>query len=221
MVSRRRSADGRVLEALEFAAAAHAGQRRKDGRTPYIVHPVGVFRHLVADLGVEDADLGCTALLHDVVEDSGVTVPEVARRFGPRVARYVAALTVPPELHGERVPGEAKTRRLLDDVGSMPWEAVLVKLCDRWDNLEDVPNAPWDRAKRRYYANQTQRILRALRRRLRLGSPPRKLRSALLRGLDSVRRAARSDAKPDASGGRGRGSGGARARSIPRRPKGR
>lgn len=165
MVSDARRPDARVVEAISFAAEAHQHQTRKDGRTPYIVHPVAVLRRLSSELGVEDPDVLCAGVLHDVIEDSGVTREELARRFGERVAGWVQELSVPAELHGPTVPDERKTERLVHDVGRMSWEAVLVKLCDRWDNLQDMANAPWGAEKRKNYRAQTLEILRALDRR--------------------------------------------------------
>jgi len=173
--------DARVVDAIRFAAEAHRRQSRKDGRTPYIVHPVAVLRRLSSDLGVEDADLLCAAVLHDVIEDSTVTREELELRFGVRVAGWVQELTVPPGLHGPAVPDEKKTEALVRDVGRMSWEAVLVKLCDRWDNLRDMANAPWGPKKRENYRSQTREILRALDRRWASDAPPPALASVLTR----------------------------------------
>lgn len=176
----------RLEKALRLAVVAHRGQRRKDSRTPYVVHPIGVLRHLVSDLGITDVDLACAAVLHDVVEDTPVSIVTVRRRFGPRVARIVASLTLPAELHGEEVAGSAKTARLLHDLASMPWEAVVVKLCDRWDNLRDMANALWGPAKRAYYRDQTRQVLAAVRARARTNPPPPGLREAVRRAQKGV-----------------------------------
>jgi GTP diphosphokinase / guanosine-3',5'-bis(diphosphate) 3'-diphosphatase len=187
MVAETRWPDPRVADAIEFAVTAHRQQTRKDGRTPYIVHPVAVLRRLSSDLGVEDPDLLCTAVLHDVVEDSAVPPEELQRRFGPRVAAWVQELTVPPELHGPTVPDERKTEQLVRDIGRMSWEAVLVKLCDRWDNLRDMANAPWGPEKSENYRAQTREILRALDGRWSAHPPPPNLVSWLTKaraGLD-------------------------------------
>ncbi len=185
-----------VGSALRLAVRAHDGQLRKDGRTPYIVHPVGVLRHLVSDLGVLDPAIACTAVLHDVLEDTSVPAGTLRRLFGASVARWVESLTVPEHLHGESVPGEAKTRRLLADVAEIPWEALLVKLCDRWDNLRDVANAPWGRAKQAYYRDQTRRLLSAVAQRSRADPPPARLRVPLQRARREVARALRETARP-------------------------
>ena len=172
-------ADPKVVEAISFATEAHRNQARKDGRTPYIVHPVAVLRRLSSDLGVDDADILCAGVLHDVIEDSGVTREELARRFGERVAGWVQELTIPEGLHGPSVPDDRKTERLVQDVGRMSWEAVLVKLCDRWDNLRDMANAQWGAEKRKNYRTQTLEILRAVDRRFVQQPPPPSLATIL------------------------------------------
>ncbi len=91
--------DPRVVDAIRFAAEAHRDQSRKDGRTPYIVHPVAVLRRLSSDLGMKEADLLCAAVLHDVIEDSVVTREDLELRFGARVAGWVQELSVPAGLH--------------------------------------------------------------------------------------------------------------------------
>jgi (p)ppGpp synthase/HD superfamily hydrolase len=179
VISENRKPNPQVLDAIRFATTAHQLQTRKDGRTPYIAHPVAVLRRLSSDLGVEDPDLLCAAVLHDVIEDSGVTRAELQRRFGPRIAGWVGELTVPAALHGPTVPDERKTEFLVRDVGRMSWEAVLIKLRDRWDNLQDMANARWGPEKRDSYLAQTREILAALDVRLKADAPPTALRPAL------------------------------------------
>ncbi|MFZ0830951.1 MAG: HD domain-containing protein [Thermoplasmata archaeon] len=176
-----REPEPRVIDAIRFAAEAHRGQSRKDGRTPYIVHPVAVLRRLSSDLGVADADLLCAAVLHDVIEDTTVTREALEMRFGDRVARWVQELTVPAALHGPTVPDERKTAELVAAVGRISWEAVLIKLCDRFDNLHDMANARWSPEKRDSYRDQTRQILQALDRRWAAEAPPSALAPLLTR----------------------------------------
>ncbi len=84
----------RIRAAHTFAARAHEGQERHGpGHIPYLIHPIRVACSLVDEFREVDADAFVAALLHDVVEDCGVTIGEIERRFGPRVRRAVAALT--------------------------------------------------------------------------------------------------------------------------------
>src|SRR6266403_537557 len=80
----------RILLALEFATAAHSGQKRRSG-DPYITHPVAVAEYLM-ELRV-DPDTVIAALLHDTIEDTDVTPAEIASNFGPEVARLVEGVT--------------------------------------------------------------------------------------------------------------------------------
>lgn len=172
---------------MAFANAAHAGQLRKDGRTPYVVHPVGVLRFLSSDLGVTESALLVAALLHDVVEDTEVKNREVRREFGTEVAELVQELTIPRHLHGPNVSDALKTRALTSAVGTMSWPAILVKLGDRYDNLSDMANAAWSPKKRANYRGQTRAILRAFERRWRREPPPTRLRASLRNAAAAVR----------------------------------
>jgi (p)ppGpp synthase/HD superfamily hydrolase len=76
----------KVMQAADFAARKHAGQRRKgDGAEPYMNHLVEV-ASLAAQATDGDLDVVIAALLHDAVEDQGATIEEIAAQFGPKVA---------------------------------------------------------------------------------------------------------------------------------------
>lgn len=113
--------------ALAFARERHAGQVRKDGRSPYVVHPTRV-GEILRTHGVRDEELLAAAVLHDTVEDTATSLDEIRARFGDRVARIVDAVTRRPD----------QTRRdFTAQMETAPAEAVLVKLADRLDNLDD------------------------------------------------------------------------------------
>lgn len=80
-----------VNKAVVFAAQAHDGMRRKDGATPYILHPL----EAAAAVGAmtEDQEVLAAALLHDVIEDAGITPEEIEKEFGLRVKNLVLAET--------------------------------------------------------------------------------------------------------------------------------
>jgi GTP diphosphokinase / guanosine-3',5'-bis(diphosphate) 3'-diphosphatase len=182
--TRRSASEGapdRVTKALVFAVEAHRGQTRKDRRTPYIVHPVAVMRVLSSELGLKDPDLLCAALLHDVLEDTLRTATDLKRRFGARVTRWVEELTIPKEFHGPTVSDSIKTELLVEAVSHMSWEAIMVKLADRTDNLRDSANAYWNSPKRRGYRTQSKAILRAVERRSDLDRADRVIRGSLPR----------------------------------------
>ncbi|HEX3733818.1 MAG TPA: HD domain-containing protein [Solirubrobacterales bacterium] len=82
-----------IRDALETAQVSHADQiRNGSGGMPYIEHPMAV-AELLAEHGVEDEEVLAAALLHDVVEDSYVTVADLRQRFGERPAALVEALS--------------------------------------------------------------------------------------------------------------------------------
>lgn len=83
---------GKKLDcALEFAMKAHEGQIRKSGGAPYVLHPMEAA--VIAGSITSDEDVLAAALLHDVIEDAGVSMDEIARKFGARVAELVASET--------------------------------------------------------------------------------------------------------------------------------
>lgn len=88
-------------KALAFASKAHSRALRKDGNTPYIIHPLEVST-IVATM-TDDVEVMAAALLHDTVEDAGVTLAELETEFGHRIASLVASETedkregIPPE----------------------------------------------------------------------------------------------------------------------------
>ena len=77
--------------ALRFAQKAHAGQRRKGADIPYLIHPMEVCT-IVATMST-DENLMCAALLHDTVEDTPVTMEEIAEHFNERIVTLVQSET--------------------------------------------------------------------------------------------------------------------------------
>ena len=119
-----------LREAYEFAALAHAGQVRKGSHAPYITHPLAVMNVLV-DLGIRDATILQTALLHDVVENSHRTMDEIKSRFGAEVATLVAELIRSPRTRADRTAFSEYLLRL-----GRP--ARLIMLADRIHNLKGL-----------------------------------------------------------------------------------
>jgi guanosine-3',5'-bis(diphosphate) 3'-pyrophosphohydrolase len=133
-----------LLRALEYAADRHRNQRRKDmGQTPYVNHLIAV-ADLLANVGdVSDPEVLAAAVLHDVVEDAGVSNTEVAERFGAAVASLVAEVTDDKSLsHDER------RKRQIVHASELSARAKLIKLADKIANVTDVierPPAYWSR----------------------------------------------------------------------------
>jgi (p)ppGpp synthase/HD superfamily hydrolase len=143
-------ASDRYVEALRFAAVAHHAQKVPGSELPYLVHVVSVAAEVIAALpalhGI-DADLAVTcALLHDTVEDTGVTLDDIRSRFGAPVASGVSALTKDAAIKDKREAMADSLRRITGE----PREIAIVKLADRITNTAEPP-AFWDKAKRMAY----------------------------------------------------------------------
>jgi GTP pyrophosphokinase len=124
-----------VRRAYAIAVRAHEGQQRDEG-APYIEHPLRVALILVNELRQREPDLICGALLHDVVEDSAITLAEIAEACGDTVAHYVELLTkekAPPGVDKRPI-----NRRYIRRIAEASHEALLIKLADRLDNLRSL-----------------------------------------------------------------------------------
>ena len=92
-----------VSEAIAFAVKAHDGMRRKKSQAPYILHPLEVA--VIVGTMSDDEHLIAAAVLHDVVEDAGITMDEIEQRFGKRVRELVGAET--EDKHPELPPAQS------------------------------------------------------------------------------------------------------------------
>lgn len=129
------SQPGAVLwqEAVSFAARAHRHQVRKDGRTPYVAHVVRVALTVRDVFAEPDPSVLAIALLHDTIEDTTTDFDDLADRFGPDIARGVAALT-----KNMALPEDERERDYDERLARADWRARLVKLADTFDNLSDT-----------------------------------------------------------------------------------
>lgn len=130
-----------VWVAYRYAAAAHADQTRRTGE-PYITHPVAV-ACILAKLHMDLPTL-LAALLHDVVEDTGVTITEISKKFGKQVAALVEGLTKLDKIEFQSATqAQAENFRKMLLAMSQDVRVILVKLADRLHNMQtlDVMNA--------------------------------------------------------------------------------
>ena len=133
-----------LLAAISFAARAHEGHFRNDGKTPYLAHPLRVMTVLAERFGVRDSETLAAAVLHDTIEDTKTDHDDVSERFGRRVADFVAALS-----KDKRQPEDQRERLYHDALAAAPVEVQLCKLADVYDNLLDSEGmAPADRRKK-------------------------------------------------------------------------
>ncbi|MDD5088160.1 MAG: bifunctional (p)ppGpp synthetase/guanosine-3',5'-bis(diphosphate) 3'-pyrophosphohydrolase [bacterium] len=129
-----------IDRAFRFAYKAHHGQRRISGE-PYIVHSLAV-AHMLADLHVGDVAVAA-ALLHDVVEDTDITIEDIAREFGDMIANLVNGVTKIPELKYESVEkkqAENFHKMLLSM--SQDLRVILIKFADRLHNMRTIGYLP-------------------------------------------------------------------------------
>ncbi len=151
-----------IVEAGRVAETAHRHQLRQSGE-PYITHPVAVAT-VVAELGL-DALSVAAALLHDAVEDTGLDLEEVARRFGPEVAAIVDGVTKLDRLQFESKEAQqaATVRKMLVAMAN-DWRVLVIKLADRLHNMRTIAVMPeW---KQRRTAQETLDIYAPLAHRL-------------------------------------------------------
>ena len=118
--------------ALIFAARAHDGHYRKGTDIPYITHPVALATMLI-EIDCPD-EVVVAALLHDVVEDTAVTLAMVEAEFGDRVAELVRAVTEPDR----EAPWEVRKQHTLDKLRHAPLPVKLLACADKLHNLRSI-----------------------------------------------------------------------------------
>jgi GTP pyrophosphokinase len=151
-----------VRKAYEVAAAAHDGQVRVSG-DPYIQHPLAVAA-ILADLGLDDVTLAA-ALLHDAVEDTGLTLAQVIAEFGNEVAAIVDGVTKLDRLRFDsREAQQAASMRKMLVAMAKDIRVLLIKLADRLHNMRTLAALPQE--KRQRIAQQTLDIYAPLAHRL-------------------------------------------------------
>ena len=160
-----------VREAYKFADAAHLGQFRASG-LPYITHPIAV-AGLCADWKL-DAQAIMAALMHDTIEDQGVTKVELIEKFGAPTADLVDGLTKLDKLHfNTREEGQAESFRKMLLAMARDVRVILIKLADRLHNMRTMlAMAP---EKRRRIARETLDIYAPIAHRLGLNQTYREL----------------------------------------------
>jgi len=172
----------RLRSAFEYADSAHAGQKRKDG-SPFVTHPLAV-ADIVADLEL-DTDSIIAALLHDTIEDTGVTHEEVAKLFGSPVALLVEGVT-----KLTRVQYTSKEEEQMENLRKMLMamakdiRVILIKICDRLHNMRTM-NYQSPR-KQREKALETMEIYAPIAHRLGMQKIKWELEDTSLKYLDPV-----------------------------------
>jgi len=151
-----------VRRADKFAERAHTGQYRKGQpgapKVPYIEHPRAVARILHDEAGVTDDATLITALLHDTIEDCGVSHENLVAEFGHDVADAVAELT------NEDVKPEDKLAMQVAHAQTMSPRAAAVKVADKTANLRDLLVMPpaWGADRKRKYYSDARQVVTAM-----------------------------------------------------------
>ena len=155
--------DTEVIRRAGMAAiAAHEGQLRRTGE-PYVTHPIAV-AGIVADLGL-DAPTIAAALLHDAVEDTGITTQWLAKEFGEQVTAVVDGVTKLDRLEFDsKEAQQAATIRKMFIAMAQDWRVLLIKLADRLHNMRTISVMPM--ARQRSIAQETLDVYAPLAHRL-------------------------------------------------------
>ena len=144
------------------AINAHEGQLRRTGE-PYVTHPIAV-ADIAADLGLDEPTIAA-ALLHDAVEDTGITTAWLADEFGDQVAAIVDGVTKLDRLEFDsREAQQAATIRKMFIAMAQDWRVLLIKLADRLHNMRTISVMPM--ARQRAIAQETLDVYAPLAHRL-------------------------------------------------------
>jgi len=171
-----------IRSAYEFAEAAHRGQKRKSGED-YIQHPMHTALHL-ATIGMGSKTISA-GLLHDVPEDTAVTLAEVEKKFGSEIATLVDGVTKLGKLRLSGTKEEIYLENLRKMFLAMAADVrvVIIKLTDRLHNMETLDAVPEN--KRQRIALETMEIYAPLANRLGIGEIKARLEDLAFKYLDN------------------------------------
>ena len=126
-----------ITKAFNFAKQAHKGVKRRSGE-PYIMHPIAVAKIVCTEIGLGSTSI-CSALLHDVVEDTDYTVEDISNIFGPKIAQIVDGLTkISGGIFGDRASAQAENFKKLLLTMSDDIRVILIKIADRLHNMRTL-----------------------------------------------------------------------------------
>ncbi|MGZ4844023.1 MAG: HD domain-containing protein [Candidatus Angelobacter sp.] len=151
----------RILGAARFAAEKHAQQKRKgENGEPYFNHLLEVAELVAASSRDLDVELVMAAFLHDTVEDTGVTLPELEEHFGQDVAALVAEVT-----DDKSLPKEIRKQLQVQNAHKKSARAQTLKLADKISNLRSIVASPpvgWNLERKRQYFEWARQVVSGL-----------------------------------------------------------
>lgn len=167
--------------ALKYAVKAHTGQFRSDG-SPYIKHPQRVADFVRKFKKSKNLDaLISAAFLHDTIEDTNTTHKDLEKMFGGLVASLVKELTNDKD----KIKEVGKTDYLAQKMANMSSWALVIKLADRLDNVQDIATAKTPEWRRKYRA-ETESILTVLEKSRELSGTHKKIIKAIRDKLKEI-----------------------------------
>jgi len=130
-----------ITKAFNFANQAHKGIKRRSGE-PYILHPIAVANIVCNEIGLGSTSI-CSALLHDVVEDTDYTIEDIENIFGNKIATIVNGLTkIAGGIFGDKASAQAENFRKLLLTMSDDIRVILIKIADRLHNMRTLNSMP-------------------------------------------------------------------------------
>ncbi len=121
-----------IFDGLEFATKAHRGQFRKATKIPYIVHPLGVAEILIRNR--YSNNLVVAGLLHDTVEDTKVTIKQIEKKFGKKIAKLVYAVSE----ENKNDSWEDRKTRTIEKLKKASREVLYLACADKLNNIRSI-----------------------------------------------------------------------------------
>ena len=126
----------KISKAFDFAYKAHKGQKRKASDIPYIIHPIEVAVILIKQKAKDNVVIA--GLLHDVVEDTSITLEEIRKEFGEEIARLVDGATEPLELRkeDEKTNWKKRKRHTIKFIKKADSDLKMLSCADKLANIK-------------------------------------------------------------------------------------